>query len=99
MPKKHLHLFERIANFQALRIAALKAIRGKRSKPRPAAFMANLEKNLLRLERTLQDQTWCGGGYTVIEVNDPKPRQVSAAPFADRVVTPSLSTNRLRRQI
>ena len=86
MPKKHRQLFEKIANFQALRIAALKAIRGKRSKPRAAAFMANLEKHLLRLERTLQDETWRGGGYTVIEVLDPKPRQVSAAPFADRVV-------------
>ena len=48
--------------------------------------MANREKELLRLERQLNAGTWRSGGYTVIEVTDPKPRSVSAAPFRDRVV-------------
>jgi hypothetical protein len=48
--------------------------------------MLNLEKNLLRIERTLRDGSWRGGGYTIIDVREPKPRMVSAAPFADRVV-------------
>ncbi len=86
MPKKHPQLFEQIASFHALREAALRAICGKRSKPGAAGFMANLEKNLLRIERLLLAGTWRGGGYTVIAVRDPKPRRVSAAPFADRVV-------------
>lgn len=86
MPKRHDHLFERIASFRALHEAAMRAICGKRSKPGAAGFMANLERNLLRIERTLRDGSWRGGGYTVIEVRDPKPRRVSAAPFADRVV-------------
>jgi len=64
----------------------MRAICGKRGKPGAASFMANLERNLLRIERALRDGTWRGGGYTVIEVRDPKPRMVSAAPFADRVV-------------
>ena len=55
MPKKHNHLFCRIATFAALHEAAMRAIKGKRSKPGAAAFMANLEKELLRLERQLNN--------------------------------------------
>ena len=78
-------MFDRIANFQALCAAALKAAKGKRRKPGVAAFLANLEGNVLRLERDLRE-AWQPGPYTVIEVRDPKPRRVSAAPFRDRVV-------------
>ena len=86
MPKRHSDLFADIASFPALHAAAKKAIRGKRAKPGAAGFMANLEKELLRLSRRLKDCTWRGGGYTVIQVLEPKPRMVSAAPFRDRVV-------------
>jgi retron-type reverse transcriptase len=51
-----------------------------------AAFLANLEREVLRLERELLDGSWRPGPYTVIEVRDPKPRMVSAALFRDRVV-------------
>ena len=48
--------------------------------------MAHLETECLRLERRLQARTWRPGGYVVLMIKDPKPRRVSAAPFADRVV-------------
>jgi RNA-directed DNA polymerase len=86
MPKRHNELFSGIATFAALHDAAMAAIRGKRSKPGAAAFMMNLENELLRLERSLNDGSWKGGAYTVIQVLQPKPRRVSAAPFRDRVV-------------
>ena len=86
MVRQHTDLFGLIANFEALHAAALRAVAGKRSKPGAAAFMANLEGNLVRLERALQEGRWRSGGYTVIHIKDPKPRQVSAAPFRDRVV-------------
>lgn len=86
MPRRDEHLFGDIANFQALREAALRAVRGKRRKPGAAAFFANLETELLRLERLLSTGTWRPGGYRSFEVHDPKPRMVSAAPFRDRVV-------------
>lgn len=79
-------MFERIASFQALCAAAKRAAKAKRRKPGVAAFLANLEGNVLRLERELKNGTWRPGSYTVIEVRDPKPRRVSAAPFRDRVV-------------
>ncbi len=84
--KTHDRLFDHIANFQALRAAARKAIKGKRNKPAPAAFMANQEKELLRLERELRDGSYRPGGYVTIFIKDPKSRMVSAAPFRDRVV-------------
>lgn len=86
MPKKHTDLFGRIANFQSLRSAALRAARGKKSAPGVAGFLANLEGHVLRLERELLTQSWSSGGYTEILLKQPKRRMVSAAPFRDRVV-------------
>ena len=86
MPRKADELFSHIANFRALHEAAMRAIRGKRSKPGAAAFMANLERELLRLERVLLDGTWRPGRFTTFRVTDPKPRNISAAPCRDRVV-------------
>jgi len=79
-------MFDRIADFRALCEAADRAARGKRSKPGVGAFLASLERHVLRIERELRAGTWTPGPYTVIDVRDPKPRQVSAAPFRDRVV-------------
>ena len=48
--------------------------------------MANLEHELLRLERELLDGSYRPGGYSTFEVREPKRRFISAAPFRDRVV-------------
>ena len=84
--QKHKGLFGRIASFNALLIAARKAVNGKRKKPGAASFFANLERELLRLERELRDGSYRPGRYVEILVRDPKERLVSAAPFRDRVV-------------
>jgi retron-type reverse transcriptase len=86
MPRRHDDLFDRIANFQALHAAARRAIRGKRKKAGAAAFFANLERELLALERQMRTGEYRPGRYIAFEVNDPKKRIVSAAPFRDRVV-------------
>ena len=86
MPGKKRELFDRIASFEALHSAALRAAKGKRSKPGVAAFLANLEREVLQLERQLQSGRYRPGRYKKIEVFDPKHRIVSAAPFRDRVV-------------
>ena len=78
--------FDCIASFSALRAAALRAAAGKRAKPGPAAFLANLETEVLRLERELRGGSYRPGRYKTIEIFDPKHRIVSAAPFRDRVV-------------
>jgi retron-type reverse transcriptase len=86
MPRRADDLFESIAPFRALHEAALEAVKGKRRKPGAAALMANLEKELLRLERELNHGTYRPGSYTTFTVKDPKERFISAAPFRDRVV-------------
>ena len=86
MPKRHDGLYPHIASFEALRRAALIAAKGKRKKPGAAAFLANFEREILRLEHELLSQTYRTGGYVMIEIHDPKRRLVSAAPFRDRVV-------------
>ena len=85
-PAKARDLFDRIASFEALHAAALRAARRKRSKPGVAAFLASLETEVLRLERELRDGRYRSGRYTKIEIHEPKHRVVSAAPFRDRVV-------------
>jgi hypothetical protein len=69
---RHDLLFDDIANFQALHRTYGRAIKGKRKKPGAAAFTANLERELLTLERQLLDRSYRPGRYTVIEVHDPK---------------------------
>ena len=86
MPGKANGLFDAIASFPALHAAALRAATGKRGKPGVAAFLANLETEVLRLERELRTGRYRPGRYKTIEVFDPKHRTVSAAPFRDRVV-------------
>ena len=71
MPARARDLFGAIASFPALRGAALRAGKGKRSKPGVAAFLANLETEVLRLERELETGRYRPGRYTVIEVFDP----------------------------
>jgi RNA-directed DNA polymerase len=86
MPRRHRDLFSQVVSFEALHAAALRAVRGKRSKPGAAAFMARLETECLRLERELRHRDYRTGRYVEIVVRDPKRRVVSAAPFRDRVV-------------
>ena len=86
MPDKKQNLFDEIASFSALLEASRRAAKGKRAKPGAAAFLANLEREVLRLERGLRNGTYRPGRYKTIEVFDPKHRIVSAAPFRDRVV-------------
>jgi len=86
MPRRHDNLFVNIVSFKALSAAARRAVRGKRRKPGAAAFFANLEGELLELERQLLDGSYRPGRYVAFEVYEPKKRIVSAALFRDRVV-------------
>ena len=83
---KACDLFDAIVSFPALSAAARRAAVGKHTKPGASAFLANREKEVLRLERELQGGSYRPGRYRTIEIFDPKHRMVSAAPFRDRVV-------------
>ena len=79
-------LFEAVASFSALSAAARRAAAGKHAKAGATAFLANQEREVLRLERELCNGRYRPGRYRTIEIFDPKHRVVSAAPFRDRVV-------------
>jgi retron-type reverse transcriptase len=46
----------------------------------------NLENELVQLQQALQSQTYQPSQHFTFFITDPKPRQISAAPFIDRVV-------------
>jgi retron-type reverse transcriptase len=92
MPRRHKDLFGGIASFPALCAATERAARGKRRAPSTAAFLARQETEVIALWRALRERTYRPGRYTTFEIHDPKRRQISAAPFRDRVVHQALCT-------
>ncbi|MBF2052020.1 MAG: RNA-directed DNA polymerase [Candidatus Sericytochromatia bacterium] len=84
--KRHANLFVQITTFENLLKAARYAARGKRLKPRAARFLFDLEPELLRLQAALMDESWRPASYRLFKVYQPKPRQIAATDFADRVV-------------
>ena len=75
-----------VTSFDNLQRAALRAARGKRRKLGIARFLADLEPEILALQRALRAGTWRPGRPTTFEIHDPKRRTITAAPFPDRVV-------------
>ena len=84
--KRHGHLFEQIATFDNLLLAARKALRGKKDKRPVAAFYFHLEPELLRLQEELLEGTYVSRPYRSFMVYEPKPRKICAADIRDRVV-------------
>ena len=65
--------------------------RGKRTRPEVARFLLDLEPEVCRIQRELQDGSYQPGRYHTFWIADPKPRQISAAPFRDRVLHHALT--------
>jgi len=78
--------FEHLSSFWNLWQAYGQAARGKRSRRDVAAFEYDLEGRLMQLRDGLRARTYHPGAYRRFAIADPKPRVISAAPFADRVV-------------
>ncbi|MBI3146888.1 MAG: reverse transcriptase [Betaproteobacteria bacterium] len=66
--------------------AYLACRRGKRQTHHALDFAARLLDHLLDLRNTLNARTWRPGPTLCFAVNHPKPREIHAASFADRVV-------------
>jgi RNA-directed DNA polymerase len=75
-----------VVSFENLLLAYRKARRGKGRSPDVARFALDLEKELLRLQRELEDGTYWPGAYRLFRIYERKPRTIAAAPFRDRVV-------------
>jgi retron-type reverse transcriptase len=79
-------LYDQICSFENLYLAYRKARKGKRGKPAVAKFEFDQEKELLRLQAGLLDESWQPGAYHSFSIHDPKKRLIAAASFPDRVV-------------
>jgi len=89
--KRTGNLFAQVTSWENLTEAARAAARGKRMRPDVARFLHELEPNLCRLQRELEEGTYRPGAYRTFWIRDPKPRQISAAAFRDRVVHHALT--------
>lgn len=78
-------LIDHVASPENLRLAWLKAIKGKRCRPEVVRFRENLSDNLETMGRKLLEGHWVWGPYHTFTVYDPKRRTIHALPFADRV--------------
>jgi len=84
--KRHGNLWPQILAWDNLILAARKAQKGKRFRENVLEFNYNLEPNLLQLQAELNDKTYTPGDYKTFNIDDPKPRLISAAPYRDRVI-------------
>ncbi|MFQ5639304.1 MAG: reverse transcriptase domain-containing protein [bacterium] len=84
--KSYTNLFEKICTFENLYLASKKAEKGKRFRDEVARFNARRAENLLEMERLLRAGTYPFGRFHTFRIFHPKPRMISAAPYADRVV-------------
>ena len=89
--KRQGNLWEGMISFESLLLAAHAAARGKRFKPGVARFVFDLERQLLRLHEELASKTYRPGPYRTFTIYEGKTRQISAAPFRDRVVHHALT--------
>ncbi|WP_317205463.1 RNA-directed DNA polymerase [Janthinobacterium sp.] len=71
---------------EELAVAYFDCRRSKRNTPSALVFEQNLERNLIQLHDELLDDSYAPGISTCFVVTRPKPREVWAADFRDRVV-------------
>lgn len=84
--KRYGNLWEKLVTWENLVLAARKAQRGKRDRGTVQQFNFNLEQQLLRLQRELEDGSYRPGKFCSHWITRPKARLISAAPYRDRVV-------------
>lgn len=90
MGQKHKHLFDQITHPDNLWGAYQKAARGKRSTLGYLLFRQDEAANLHYLRQALMDGNYHPGAPRTFLVYEPKPREISALPFLDRIAQHAL---------
>jgi retron-type reverse transcriptase len=80
------NLWPQVTAFDNLLLASRKAQRGKRFRPNVLEFNYKLETQLITLQAELLTQTYQPGEYRTFELEKPKYRLISAAPYRDRII-------------
>jgi hypothetical protein len=81
-----------MCSFAALLAAARRAARGKKRRPEVARLLWNIEPEILALQAELSTGVWRPGPSRRFVIHDPKEREITAAPFRDRVVHHAVCT-------
>jgi RNA-directed DNA polymerase len=84
--KRRSNLFPLIVEPENLRLAFLKAAKGKRDRPAILVFSRNLNNKILQMNRQLMSGDFPVGKFSVFRVYDPKERLIHAAAFPERVM-------------
>lgn len=84
--KRAGNLWPQVIDFGNLLLAARRAQACKRFRPSVLDFNFGLEKNLLQLQRELEQGAYRPGEFRLFEILEPKRRIICAAPYRDRVV-------------
>jgi RNA-directed DNA polymerase len=84
--KRYGQLMAKVADPENLRLAFLRAAKGKRGKTDCQAFQARLDENLATLGAELVTGEVAVGDYHSFKVHDPKERLICAASFRERVM-------------
>ena len=79
-------LFEKIIAKENLYLAAHQAALGKRFRDNVALWRLNIEEQVGRLHEDFKCKRYKHGSYKIFQIWDPKKREISVAPFRDRVV-------------
>ena len=83
--KRAGRLIPLIIDADNMRLAFIKAVRGKRDKTSVIDFERNLDGNLARIAEGLRAATRNWGPYFHFTIHDPKEREIKVAPLEDRI--------------
>lgn len=86
MGKKYKNLFDEIVNTNNFWNAYYKASRGKRNTRGYLEFRYNEAVNISRLINSVKSGNYKIGSGRKFTIFEPKPREIEAIPFADRIV-------------
>lgn len=84
--KRSDNLFEQITDLENLKLAYLKALKGKRYTPAAIIYGNRLDENIYNLKIQLENETYKHGTYRQFIIYDPKERIITAACFEDRII-------------
>lgn len=84
--KRYGNLWDKLVSWENLVMAAHKAASGKRSRQSVQNFEFDAERQLLNLQRQLQQQSYRPGSFRTHWIYLPKKRMISVAPYRDRVI-------------
>ena len=84
--KRYGNLFNKIVDTQNFYLATKKSFRGKKFKYTAAPFYFNLENEILKIQRQLNDESYHIAPYKIFKIYEPKERSICCAEFHDRVI-------------